>query len=63
MNIRSLEYIWDEAVPEGTVLTSPFSANIKLIVIHLEEKDSISGWWKNGISRKITGRPLEKIGC
>ncbi len=32
-NIKSLEYIWDEKYPEGTILTSPFSKNIKLIVI------------------------------
>ncbi len=43
MNIRSLEYIWDEAVPEGTVLTSPFSANIKLIVIQ-SGRERLNQW-------------------
>ena len=29
---KVLEYIWAETIPEGTVGTSPYSANIKLIV-------------------------------
>ncbi len=32
LNIKSLEYVWDETLPEGTVVTSPYSPNIKLIV-------------------------------
>ena len=32
MNIKSLEYIWDESVPVGTVKTSPYMDNIKMIV-------------------------------
>ncbi len=31
--IKTLEYIWDEKNPAGTVLTSPYSHNIKLFVI------------------------------
>ncbi|MBU1147272.1 MAG: DUF3047 domain-containing protein [Candidatus Omnitrophica bacterium] len=30
---RSIEYIWDEHLPEGTVMTSPYFKNIKLIVV------------------------------
>ncbi len=32
MNIKSLEYVWDDPLPKGTILTSPFFKNIKLIV-------------------------------
>jgi hypothetical protein len=31
--IQSLEYVWDEVYPEGTILPSPFSNNIKLVVV------------------------------
>lgn len=33
MQIKSIEYIWDEELPEGTVMTSPYYRNIKLIVV------------------------------
>ncbi|MFC1620692.1 DUF3047 domain-containing protein [Candidatus Omnitrophota bacterium] len=36
MNFRktkSIEYIWDEYLPEGTVMTSPYFKNIKLIIV------------------------------
>ena len=33
MKIKSLEYIWDENLPEETIMTSPYSENIKLIVV------------------------------
>ena len=32
MNIKSIEYIWDENLAEGTIITSPYFGNIKLIV-------------------------------
>ncbi|MFH1782487.1 MAG: DUF3047 domain-containing protein [Candidatus Omnitrophota bacterium] len=32
MQTRSIEYIWDETLPEGTIFTSPYFKNIKLIV-------------------------------
>ena len=32
LNIKSIEYIWDENLPEGTISTSPYFGNIKLIV-------------------------------
>lgn len=32
-NSKALEYVWDETAPEGTIATSPFSGNIKLIVV------------------------------
>ena len=43
MNIRSLEYIWDENLPEGTIITSPYFSNIKLIVT--ESGRSNIGQW------------------
>lgn len=30
---KCLEYIWDEETPEGTIITSPYSPNLKLIVV------------------------------
>lgn len=33
MNTKSLEYIWDENLAEGTVKTSPYIDNIKLVVV------------------------------
>jgi len=32
-NTKSIEYIWDETLPEGTIITSPYLKNIKLIVV------------------------------
>lgn len=32
-NTKCIEYIWSEDLPKGTVLTSPFYKNIKLIVL------------------------------
>ena len=32
MHMRCIEYLWDENLPEGTVMTSPYWHNIKLIV-------------------------------
>ena len=43
MNIRSLEYIWDETLAEGTIVTSTYSANIKLIVVQ-SGKNGTSDW-------------------
>lgn len=30
---RSIEYVWDRALPVGTILTNPYFKNIKIIVI------------------------------
>lgn len=30
---RSLEYVWDKTIPEGTIMTSPYFKNIKIIVV------------------------------
>lgn len=32
-NIKAIEYIWDETLPEGKILSSPYLPNIKLIII------------------------------
>ncbi len=32
-NFRCVEYVWDESLPEGTTLTSPFASQIKQMVI------------------------------
>lgn len=39
MNIKTLEYVWDESKPEGTILTSPYFHNIKLFVIETGKKN------------------------
>ncbi|MDP2922641.1 MAG: DUF3047 domain-containing protein [Candidatus Omnitrophota bacterium] len=38
-NIRSLEYVWDETKPEGTIIASPYFSNIKLIVVRSGRKN------------------------
>jgi hypothetical protein len=30
---KSLEYVWDEKLPEGTIMDSPYFKNIKIVVI------------------------------
>ncbi|OGX44564.1 MAG: hypothetical protein A3G37_00030 [Omnitrophica WOR_2 bacterium RIFCSPLOWO2_12_FULL_46_30] len=42
-NTRCIEYIWAEGLPRGTVLTSPFYKNIKLII--LESGSEKLGEW------------------
>lgn len=42
-NSKSLEYIWTENVPEGTVVASPYSKNLQLIVVESGKKEG-SGW-------------------
>jgi len=39
LNIRSIEYVWDEDLPEETIMTSPYSKNIKLIVVESGRKN------------------------
>ncbi len=41
--IQSLEYVWDEAHPEGTILPSPFSKNIKLVVVE-SGRENLDRW-------------------
>ena len=38
-NTKCLEYVWAEDIPAGTVLTSPFFNNIKLIVLESGAKN------------------------
>lgn len=42
-NTRCLEYVWSEDLPQGTILTSPFFKNIKLIVLE-SGKEKIGEW-------------------
>jgi hypothetical protein len=42
-NIKSIEYVWDEQKPKGTIMTSPYFTNIKLIVAESGKKDP-QGW-------------------
>lgn len=43
INTRAIEYVWDETLPEGTIITSPYWRNIKLIVIESGRKNT--GQW------------------
>jgi len=43
-NIRCIEYVWDETLPKGTVMTSPYYGNIKLIVAESGKKH-LQGWF------------------
>lgn len=36
---KTLEYVWDKDLAEGTILTSPYSKNIKIIVAKSGEKN------------------------
>lgn len=36
---KSIEYIWDENLAEGTIMTSPYFRNIKLIVVESGRKN------------------------
>ncbi len=38
-NTKSIEYIWDESLPEGKIMTSPYFKNIKLIVLQSGKKN------------------------
>jgi len=42
-NIQSLEYIWAENIPEGTVIASPYFKNLKLIVVE-SGRDNMGNW-------------------
>jgi len=44
LNSKVLEYIWAETLPAGTTGTSPYSSNIKLIV--LQSGPAKSGEWR-----------------
>ena len=41
MHTRVLEYVWDKNLPEGTIMSSPYFGNIKIIVVE-------SGWQNVG---------------
>lgn len=40
---RALEYVWDETMPAETICESPYSHNIKLIVVHTGQ-DAKGNW-------------------
>lgn len=42
-NIKTLEYVWDKTLAEGTVMTSPYYKNIKIIVA--ESGEANLGKW------------------
>lgn len=66
-NIKCLEYVWDKDLPEGTIMTSPYFDNIKIIVA--ESGDENLGKWVfeernvNDDYEKAFGRPAAKVGA
>lgn len=42
-----IEYIWDESLPEGTVMSSPFSENVKLFVVSSGKPLPDQGGWRH----------------
>jgi hypothetical protein len=48
-DLRCVEYIWDKTLPEGTVIQSPFSENIKQLVIQsgIPAKDEWASEFRN----------------
>lgn len=65
-NTKSLEYVWDKDLPEGTILTSPYFNNIKIIIA--ESGGGNLGKWvfeKRNICedfKKAFGRKPPKVG-
>jgi hypothetical protein len=62
-NSKVLEYIWSETIPVGTTGTSPYSKNIKLIVLE-QGHDKDKKWFKEERDIysdyvKLFGRPPE----
>lgn len=43
MSSKALEYVWDEVLPMGTICKSPYSGNIRLIVVQTG-KDEAGKW-------------------
>jgi len=39
-NIKAIEYVWSDDLPKGTIMTSPYFSNIKLIVVESGKKDN-----------------------
>jgi hypothetical protein len=39
-NMKSIEYVWSDDLPKGTIITSPYFANIKLIVVESGKKNN-----------------------
>lgn len=67
-NTECLEYIWAENLPQGTILTSPFFSNIKLMVLE-SGRENLNKWvyQERNISedyKKAFNRPLRrKVGA
>lgn len=66
-NIKCLEYVWDKNLPEGTILTSPYYKNIKIIVAETGEKKSENWVYeKRDIYKdfkKVFGREPGRVGA
>jgi hypothetical protein len=43
MSSKALEYVWDESIPVGIICQSPYSGNIRLIVVQTG-KDEMRKW-------------------
>jgi len=39
-NIKAIEYVWSDDLPKGTIMTSPYFSNIKLIIVESGKKNN-----------------------
>ena len=64
---KSLEYVWDKSLPVGTIKESPYSKNIKIIIIESGSKN-INKWVREKRNiyedyKKAFGRKPGKVGA
>lgn len=67
LNTKAIEYVWDENLPEGTIITSPYWNNIKLIVVESGKKN-INQWVSEERDiykdyKQVFGRPAGRVGA
>ena len=68
LSSKVLEYVWDEAAPLGSISSSPYSANIKLIVAQ-SGRGEIGKWVfeerniLNDYSRSFGRDPALRVGA
>ena len=63
---KTLEYVWDRYLPEGTILTNPHFENIKIIVAQSGESEDEWVFEERNINedyQKAFGRKTPKVGA
>ncbi|MFH1868794.1 MAG: DUF3047 domain-containing protein [Candidatus Omnitrophota bacterium] len=67
LHTKVLEYVWDKDIPEGTIMSSPYLENIKIIVIE-SGWDNVGKWVSEERNvyedfEKAFGRKPSKVGA